>query len=87
MDSYSSTKGQKHRQWLHGPLTAAVAAEIADGPHCIPASQNHLFVDRLYDNPETKIIMEMIRLGDKAPPEPAPFTTRIERCRVNRSIK
>jgi len=83
IDSYSSIKGHKHRQWFHTPLTAAVAAEIAEGPHCIPAALNHLLIDRWYDNPSTKVALEMMRLSQRAPPEPAPFTTRIERCRVN----
>ena len=84
IDSYSSVKGQKHRGWLHTPLTAAVAAEIADGPHCVPAALNHLLIDRWYDDPNMKVALEMMRLSQRAEPQPAPFTTRIERCRVNR---
>ena len=82
IDSYSSVKGQKHRQWLHTPLTAAVAAEMADGPHCIPAALNHLLIDKLYDDPDTKVALEMMRLSQRAEPQPAPFTTRIQRSRV-----
>ena len=70
IDSFSSIKGKQHRNWLHTPLEAAAVAMVTEGPQCIPAALNHLYVDTMYNSPETKIAMEMIRLADKpTPPE------------------
>ena len=40
----------------------------------MPAALNHLYIDKLYADANTKVVMEMTRLSQKAPPEPAPRT-------------
>lgn len=88
MDSFSSTKGSKHRNWLHDPISAGVVAQVFDGPHCVRAAWNHIFIDQAYDNPEYKIVFEMSRLADRAPSEPRPMIlpgmAPAGRCRVRR---
>ena len=73
IDSFSSIKGKQHRQWLHTPIEAATVALVSEGPECIPAALNHLYIDQLYNTPQTKIAMEMIRLSQK-PSKEAPDT-------------
>ena len=74
MDSFSSVKGKQHRQWFHTPTEAAAVARVVEGAHCVPAALNHLYVDKMYAEPSSKIVLEMLRLAEKAPPEPAPHT-------------
>jgi hypothetical protein len=45
-------------------------ADQADGPQCRPAALNHIAVDEAYGKPETKIMMEMVRLTETVPAEP-----------------
>jgi len=70
IDSFSAVKGKKHRNWLHTPLEATAVAMVSEGPQCIAAALNHLYVDNLYNKPETKIAMEMIRLAQKPTSKP-----------------
>ena len=71
IDSFSSIKGSAHRQWLHTPAEVAAVALSAEGPECIAAGLNHLLIDQIYDDPYQKIVMEMFRLSNKTPAEPA----------------
>lgn len=65
IDSYSSILGKKHRDFFHEPISAMIVADISEGPQCRRAALNHLNVDKLYSKPETKLVMEMIRLSEK----------------------
>lgn len=65
IDSYSAILGKKHRDFFHDPISAMIVADISEGHQCRRAALNHLTVDKLYNNPETKLIMEMIRLAEK----------------------
>jgi len=76
IDSWSSVLGSKHRVYLHDPRTATAAADVADGPHCRPAAINHLLMDEIYNNPELKIVWEMMRLTDTAPSTHDPSSPR-----------
>lgn len=70
IDSYASILGSHHRVYFHDPMSAMVVADQADGPQCRPAALNHIAVDQAYGNPETKIMMEMLRLTETVPQEP-----------------
>ena len=72
IDSYSQVMGGKHRVHFHTPLEAMIVADIVEGPHCRAAALNHLAIDQLYDNPESKILFELVRLTDTAPQTPDP---------------
>ena len=74
IDSFASVAGASHRRWFHDPLSAMVVADTVEGSQCRQAALNHLLVDQLYGSPETKIVMEMIRLSEAEP-----------RCRVRRA--
>ena len=65
IDSYSAILGKKHRTFFHDPVSAMIVADVAEGVHCRQAALNHLMIDRLYDNPDSNIFMEMIRLAEK----------------------
>lgn len=69
IDSFSSTKGKAHRELFHDPMSAALVATVVEGPRCVAAAQNHLLIDRLYGDPNTKIVMEMVRLRETSRPE------------------
>ena len=72
IDSYSQVMGSKHRVYFHTPLEAMIVADMVEGPHCRGAALNHLAIDQIYDNPETKILFELVRLTDTAPATPDP---------------
>lgn len=84
IDSWSSVLGSHHRVFFHDPMSAMMAADVIEGPECRAAALNHILVDQVYNEPSTKIVMEMIRLTETAPHEgqPAPFYTNYGRCRV-----
>lgn len=65
MDSYSAILSKKHRTFFHDPVSAMIVADVSEGSQCRPAALNHLMIDQLYNKPDSKIIMEMIRLADK----------------------
>ena len=65
IDSYSAILGKTHRTFYHDPISAMIVADIAEGPQCRSAALNHLMVDQLYNKPDSKIFMEMMRLADK----------------------
>ena len=75
IDSYSAILGKKHRDYFHDPFSAMMVADMAEGSQCRVAALNHLTVDRLYSNPETKIFMEMIRLAEKPTKEESKKST------------
>ena len=76
IDSWASVLGSKHRVYLHDPRSAIAAAEVADGPQCRDAAINHLLMDEIYNDPELKIVWEMMRLTDTAKPTPDPNSPR-----------
>lgn len=89
IDSWSSILGSKHRIYFHDPVSAILVADRADGPQCRAAAVNHLYVDQAYEDPSTKIMLEMIRLTETVPQEPAapgmsPVPSRYGKCRVRR---
>ena len=77
IDSFSSVKGNKHREYFHDPVSASAVAQISEGAACVPAALNHLYIDQLYGNANTKIVMEMTRLAAKQPAEPTAHTPRL----------
>ena len=72
IDSYSQVMGSKHRVHFHTPLEAMIVADTVEGPHCRAAALNHLAIDQIYDDPNSKIIFEISRLTDTAPQTPDP---------------
>jgi hypothetical protein len=70
IDSYASILGSHHRIYFHDPMSAMFVADQADGPQCRAAALNHIAVDEAYGVPETKIMMEMVRLTETVPQEP-----------------
>ena len=79
IDSYSAILGKKHRTFFHDPVSAMIVADVAEGVHCRPAALNHLMIDKLYANPESKIVMEMLRLAEKPTKEDNAKVCIIER--------
>ena len=72
IDSWSQVIGSKHRIYFHTPLEAMIVADLVDGPHCRVAALNHLAIDQIYDDPDSKIFFEISRLTDTAPVTPDP---------------
>lgn len=72
IDSYSQVMGSKHRVHFHTPLEAVIVADTVEGPHCRGAALNHLAIDQIYGDPESKILFELVRLTDTAPVTPDP---------------
>ena len=79
IDSYSAILGKKHRVFFHDPVSAMIVADVAEGVHCRSAALNHLMIDQLYSNPESKIVMEMLRLAEKPTKEDSAKVCIIER--------
>lgn len=69
IDSWASVLGSHHRVYFHDPMSAMIVADAADGPQCRPAALNHILVDQAYGVPQTKIMMEMVRLTETVPQE------------------
>ena len=72
IDSYSQVMGSQHRIYFHTPMEAMIVADTVEGSHCRGAALNHLAIDQIYGDPESKIIFELVRLTDTAPVEPSP---------------
>lgn len=70
IDSYAQVMGSKHRVWFHTPAEAVAVADAVEGPHCRAAALNHLAIDRIYGDPQSKILFEIVRLTDTAPETP-----------------
>lgn len=49
-----------------------IVADQVDGPHCRVSALNHLAIDEIYGDPNSKIFFELLRLTDTAPVEPSP---------------
>ena len=64
--------GSKHRVHFHTPMEAVIVADTVEGPHCRGAALNHLAIDQIYADPESKILFEISRLTDTAPITPNP---------------
>jgi hypothetical protein len=76
IDSYAQVMGSKHRVHFHTPLEAMIIADKVEGPHCRGAALNHLAIDEIYADPETKIMFELVRLTDTAAETPDPNSPR-----------
>lgn len=79
IDSYSAILGKKHRVFYHDPVSAMIVADVAEGGHCRSAALNHLMIDQLYNNPQSKIFMEMVRLAEKPTKQDSANVCLIER--------
>ena len=79
IDSYSAILGKKHRVFYHDPVSAMIVADVAEGVQCRSAALNHLMIDQLYADPQSKIVMEMIRLAEKPTKEDGAKVCIIER--------
>lgn len=85
IDSFSAIKAKSHRQWLHDPLSAATVAMTAEGSQCVAAALNHILIDKLYDQPESKIVLEMTRLAEKPTrEEKTPYRNSRRGCYVKK---
>jgi len=66
-------------------MEAVAVALSSEGPECVGAAINHLLIDQVYNDPYSKIIMEMFRLANKTPPEGASPPSRGKGCWVRRT--
>ncbi len=56
----------------------------SEGPECIAAGLNHLLIDQIYNDPYSKIVLEMFRLANKTPPESEAPPPRRNGCYIKK---